>query len=326
MSEVIGVYTAPTRVRDEATVTTWRPPDAKGVLQLSLAAIWLLDGILQLQGYFFTKAFGSQFIPAVAPGNPTVIARPITWSASVIEHHAVLADSAFALIQVLIGLAIAWRPTRKLALAVSIVWAFGVWWIGEGLGGVMNGAADPVSGAPGAVILYALLAVLLWPKVGADRGGPFIAARVVGESAAKGLWAVLWGALTYFAVAGTNSSPQGLHRLIGSMAMGEPSWLARLDTGAAGLVDHRGLAISIVLAVLLGVIAIGVYLPTRLADATLVLAVLLALAFWVVGENFGALFTRSGTDVNSGPLLVLLAFAYWRPSSATRAGEKGAPS
>ena len=37
----------------------------------------------------------------------------------------------------------------------------------------------------------------------------------------------------------------------------------------------------------------------------------LALCFWVVGQNFGALFTNGATDVNSGPLLVLLAVAYW---------------
>ena len=75
-------------------------------------------------------------------------------------------NTIFAAIQLLIGLGIAWRPTVRLALAASIPWALGVWWFGEGLGGVLSGAADPVSGAPGAVIIYALLAVLLWP---ADR-------------------------------------------------------------------------------------------------------------------------------------------------------------
>ena len=54
----------------------------------------------------------------------------------------------------------------RLALAASIAWSIGVWWFGEGFGGVLSGAASPLNGAPGAVILYALLAVLLWP---ADR-------------------------------------------------------------------------------------------------------------------------------------------------------------
>ena len=43
----------------------------------------------------------------------------------------------------------------------------------------------------------------------------------------------------------------------------------------------------------------------------MLLAIGLSLAFWVIGENFGTLFTSGGTDVNSGPLLVLLSIAYW---------------
>ena len=78
--------------------------------------------------------------------------------------------------QLFLALGIAWRPTVKLALAASVAWSLGVWWLGEGLGGVLNGTADPVTGAPGAVILYALLAVLLWPtdRDGPVRGGPAV--------------------------------------------------------------------------------------------------------------------------------------------------------
>jgi hypothetical protein len=77
---------------------------------------------------------------------------------------------------VLLGLGIAWRPTVKLALGASVAWALGVWWFGEGLGGVLAGTASPVNGAPGAVLLYALLAVLLWPA-DRDPDAPFVAAR-----------------------------------------------------------------------------------------------------------------------------------------------------
>jgi hypothetical protein len=41
-----------------------------------------------------------------------------------------------------------------------------------------------------------------------------------------------------------------------------------------------------------------------------------AAVIWVVGEAFGAIFTGAGTDPNSGPLLALLALAYW-PASRT---------
>ena len=135
-----------------------------------------MDALLQVQSFMFSRAFG-QMLAATAPGNPAVIADPITWSARLIEAHPTWTNATFATVQLFLALGIAWRPTVKLALAASVAWSLGVWWIGEGLGGVLNGTADPVTGAPGAVILYALLAVLLWPT---DRAGPFEAARPFG--------------------------------------------------------------------------------------------------------------------------------------------------
>jgi hypothetical protein len=293
-------------------IQAWIRPDVRRTLQLVLATIWLIDGILQLQSFFFTKSFGLQMISGMSQGNPSVIARPITWSGTTIGHHAVLTDACFAVVQIGIAVAIAWRPTVKIGLAASIAWAVAVWWVGEGLGGVLNGTANPVNGAPGAVMIYALLAVLLWPSDRASQRAPFIAARAVGAPIAKGLWLVLWGSLSYFAVLGANRSSQGLRDLIAAEATGEPGWVAWIDHRSASLVDHRGFAVTVVLAVLLLVVAFGVYLPPSLANATVALAALIGLTFWVVGQDFGALFTNGATDVNSGPLLILLSAAYWR--------------
>jgi hypothetical protein len=292
--------------------------DARRMLQLGLAAIWLLDGVLQYQSFMFTRAFG-QMLGATAPGNPRVIASPINWNATLVEHHLVLLNAIFATIQLLLGLGIAWRPTVRLALAASIVWSLGVWWLGEGLGGVLSGAADPLNGAPGAVIIYALLAVLLWP---ADRfavsgaPAPFVAARAVGAQVARALWLVLWGSLAYFALTPVHRAPQALHDMIAAMAPGEPGWLAVLDQQSAALVAHQGLAASIVLAIALIIVAVGVYLPPPVARATLILAVAVAAVIWVVGEALGAILAGGGTDPNSGPLLAVAALAYWPLATA----------
>ena len=71
------------------------------------------------------------------------------------------------------------------------------------------------------------------------------------------------------------------------MASGEPGWLAALDKHSAALVAHQGLAASIVLAVALAIVAVGVFLPSPVARATLILAIVLAAVIWVVGEAFG---------------------------------------
>jgi hypothetical protein len=291
--------------------------DARRALQLGLAAIWLLDGVLQYQSFMYTKAFG-QMLAGTAQGNPSVIARPITWDATLVEHHLVLLNTIFATIQLLLGLGIAFRPTVRIALAASIAWAIGVWWFGEGLGGILDGGASPLNGAPGAVIIYALIAVLLRPA-DRDASARFVAARAVGAHVARALWLVLWLSLAYFALTPANRAPQAVNGMIAGMDSGEPGWLSAIERGGASLVANQGLAASVVLAVALAVIAVGVYLPLPFARATLILAIVVALVIWVVAEAFGGILAGGGTDPNSGPLLVLLALAYWplRAASAS---------
>jgi hypothetical protein len=57
-------------------------------------------------------------------------------------------------------------------------------------------------------------------------------------------------------------------------------------------------------------IAAGGLIP-RLARPALVLAMLTTLAIWVLRENFGGILIGTGTDPPTGPLLILLAAAYW---------------
>jgi hypothetical protein len=285
-------------------------PDARRLLQLALAGIWLLDGVLQYQSFMFSKGF-SQMLAGTASGNPGVVASPINWNATLVEHHAALLNAIFATVQVLLGMGIAWRPTVRVALAASIAWSLGVWWFGEGLGMVLTGSASPVNGAPGAVIIYALLAVLLWPADRPGRQAPFAAARAVGAPVARALWLVLWLSLAYFALLPANRAPQALSGMIAGMESGEPGWLAALDRGAASLVANQGLAASIVLAAALVIIAAGVFLPPPAARATLILAIVTAAVIWVFGEAFGAIMAGGATDVNSGLLLALLALTYW---------------
>ena len=175
MSEslAVGRVAAPPAVgaaADAAAADAAAALDPRRKLQLALGVIWVLDGILQYQPSMFTKSFPAM-LAASARGNPAVVAVPITWSANLIDHHVVVLNAVFATIQLALGLGIAWRPTVRLALAASIAWSLAVWWLGEGFGGILAGTASPVSGAPGPVVLYAILAVLLWPA-DRDPGAP----------------------------------------------------------------------------------------------------------------------------------------------------------
>src|SRR5262249_32118456 len=192
------------------------------------------------------------------------IADPITWSARLVAGHPTWANAAFASVQLFLAVGIAWRPAVKVALAASIPWALGVWWAGEGLGGVLAGTANPVMGGPGAVIISALLAVLLWPTA---RDGPFEAARPFGATPARLLWLILWGSLAWFAIGPASRAPQAMRNMIAGMASGEPGWLASLDRNAANLVAGQGTTVAVVLAAVLSLVAAGVFLPVPGAPA-----------------------------------------------------------
>ena len=54
-------------------VAHWRPPDGRRMLQLALAAVWLLDGVLQLQPFFFTS--GPNGLSAMLKGATSCAAK-----------------------------------------------------------------------------------------------------------------------------------------------------------------------------------------------------------------------------------------------------------
>jgi hypothetical protein len=310
MSESLAIGRAVPRPGADGAPASAQAPaatlDPRRKLQLALGAIWLLDGILQFQPSMFTKAF-PEMLAGTSAGNPAFVASPVNWSAALVTHHLVVLNAIFAAIQVALGLGIAWRPTLRLALAASVLWSLAVWFLGEGLGGVLAGTASLADGAPGAVILYALLAVLLWPAQ-EERPSRCIAGRAVGEKTALALWTVLWASLAFFALQPGYRTPSGLSDEIKELAAGQPGWVSWPVTHTASLLAGPGLLTAILLAAAFAVTAVGVWCPA--ARAAIVLALVLAAFLWLA-QGFGALFTGAATDPNSGPLLILLALAYW---------------
>ncbi len=287
-------------------------------LQIGLGVAWLADGALQLQPIMFTRGFVTQILMPATMGNPAGVSGPALAFGRLVLHDPAGWNAAFAVTQLLLGAGLLWRRSVRAALAASIGWALAVWWFGEGLGGVLTGMASPLTGAPGAVILYALLAVLVWP----GRAGPSVAAgSPLGRRGSALAWLLLWASSAYLLLQPANRTPLSLHNTLAGLVTGEPGWLAAVDQAVAGAVGRHGPAVSIALAATCLAIAAGVLWPAIIRPA-LLLSVLVALAIWVLGENFGGLLTGQATDPNSGPVLILLAAAYWPLS---RPGWPGRP-
>ncbi len=72
-------------------------------VQVSLGLLWILDGLLQLQPAMLTARFATEAIVPAGQGQPTFVSWPIQRTAHLIGYQPVLADLAFALIQLAIG-------------------------------------------------------------------------------------------------------------------------------------------------------------------------------------------------------------------------------
>jgi hypothetical protein len=301
------------------------PRDLQRTFRLILATVWLLDAVLQLQPFMFTRGSNgfSGMLNGLAAGNPGIVHDSIAWNASNVYHQPILTNAIFASIQFLIAFGIVSKRTCKPALALSIVWSIGVWWFGEGAGAIFLGGATPFGGGPGGVLFYALLALLLWPSDGSDN--PFVAARTVGVTAAKAIWAVVWGVLAVLSLVGSGRSPQALHDLVAGLNSGQPGWLAHIDRSSESIFLHHGTAMAVLLAVVCVVVAVGVYAPPQVAQVTVVLGIVAFALIWVAVQNFGGILAGGATDPNSGLLVILLALIYWPLGTARTATDDTTP-
>jgi uncharacterized membrane protein len=293
----------------------WLDPWRRG-LQLALGVIWLLDAALQYQPYMFTRAFPDQRLAPVGPGNPGWVAHPVHWVAHLTASHVVILDAVFATVQLLIALGLFTRPTVRIALAGSVIWSLGIWWLGEGLGGLLVAPQSPIAGAPGVAPLYAVISILIWPRDDTGRPTADPTASVAFTSplrrvGSRLVWLALWGGFAVESLQAVNRAPSALHDMIAGMADGEPGWLRAIDRHSANVLAHHGTEISVVLAIVFALIALAIFGDVRVVRVGLVVAAVLAALIWVVGENIGEIATGKATDPNTGLVLILLAATYW---------------
>ena len=284
--------------------------DVRRALQVALAAVWIVDGALQLQPFMFTDAFARSFLATDGGGNPAWVLASLHGAWAIVAANPILTNTAFASIQLGLGLAIAWQRTLRLGLALSVIWALVIWWFGEDLGGLLSGGASAFTGAPGGALLYALLAVVLWPT-GRRGRDTFVAAGAIGPRAARAIWLVLWLGLAALNLQPANLQPSAVRSSLAGIGDGQPGWLAAIPHGFATVSGHNGVALSIAGAVALALIGVGILLPARWVRMTVVAALIASAFIWLVGEALGAPFGGEATDLNTGPLLGIFALAYW---------------
>jgi hypothetical protein len=294
--------------------------------QVTLGLIWLLDGALQFQPYMFGKTFITGVIDPNAVGQPAIIAEPITWIANLIAPHVTVFNAFAATLQVAIGLGLLYRRTVKPALVASFVWALGIWFTGEGLGMILTGNASPLTGWPGAALLYVIAGLMCWPRTGKNAAvsTPVKRFGLLGELGARRAWAALWLGSAALWLLPANDGAGSVHDAIAAVPSGA-GWLSSLLNGVASAAAGRGTEIAIAMSVLSAAVGVGV-LRGRNMRQWLALGIGISLVYWVLGQGLGGVFTGQATDVNAAPLVVLIGtMLYWLTPTGQRkvAGRRG---
>jgi hypothetical protein len=277
----------------------WPRVTRRGI-QIALGLVWTVDGLLQFQPAMFTRKFATRVIAPAAAGQPVFVSGPVNEAARIILHQPAVMDLGFGLIQVALGVGILCPRTARCALRASVAWALAVWYLGEGLGGLFGGGASLLTGAPGAALLYAVLALAVAPRQDDDAAAP----RPARWAAVA--WAVLWlggAVLQVLPAANTNAS---ISMSLAMNSSGAPAWFAALETHLSDLVPYYGVSLVVDLVLLQAVVGIGVLTAGRARVAAVILGIALALGYWVAGQGMGQPWSGVATDPSTAPLVVLL--------------------
>jgi cytochrome oxidase Cu insertion factor (SCO1/SenC/PrrC family) len=284
-------------------------PVARRVLRLGFGALWILDGLLQLQSAM-PLGLPSNVIQPSAAGAPQWVQHVVNSGANIWSNHPIQAASSAVWIQLGLGLWLILAPRgrwSRLGGAASVGWGLVVWIFGEAFGGIFTPGATWLFGTPGAVLLYCVGGFLValpertfmtrrLGRIVLTLGGVFLIGMSVLQAwPGRGFWQGRGGTL---------------QAMVGEMSRtSQPSFLSSWVASFGSFDEAHGWAVNLFAVIALA--AIGGLLVSGRQRAVLggiAALVVLCLADWVLVEDLG-FFGGLGTDPNSMVPMALLFVA-----------------
>jgi len=297
---------APLAVRGGDESVT-QEPRARELLRWGFGALWLLDGLLQLQSSMPASMTSAVITPAEA-GQPHWLVTAMSWGVTAWLRHPIWTASAAVWIQVAIGLWLLLGRSgwfARLGYLLAAGWGLFVWVLGEGLGQTFAPGASWLFGAPGAVLFYVVAALLLvapWSWWRRDR---------IPRWTLTAIGAMLIGFAILEAWPGRGFYGPQIPEMIRQMAsVSQPAPIAASLRAAAHVIgSHGGLVLNVLTVVVLALVGMSLVTRRALTPALVVFGVFSVLVWWAV-QDFGFL-GGTGTDPNSMiPELLLVVAAY----------------
>jgi hypothetical protein len=288
-----------------------------------LGVLWLIDGLLQLQPLMFTMNMVNKVIDPITSGQPALIASNLQWIVTVITKNLVAANIGIALVQIALGLLLLSNRWVRGTVIVSIFWALLVWYGGEGMSQLLTGQASALTGAPGAVLLYPIIGLLVYPSKDDPEQG--LISRTTFRWILAGFWllAALLQLQSYWWQPGQISGAiSGMIGMGGGNNFIVDPILNTLTNATAGIeVPLNILLIAIFLALAISLVVV----KDTQRRPVLIISLIVSALIWYATQALGGIFTGMATDFNSGLLLVIMTLACWpRTSQASAVASDGA--
>jgi hypothetical protein len=305
--------TDPSRQADQWS----RPLISRRGLRVTLGWLWFLDALLQLEAPNFARDFPLGDLAQSVMGAPGWENRVIFSSISPFVAHWPWWNLASALLQATIGMALILGYRVRAALLVSMAWSAAIWLIGEGLGMLPTGFAMALFGAPGAAVMYGVLAGLAWP---AKHGlsGPAVARRPW-----TACWSIYWIGSAVLQLPFVYATGQVFRAGFQESSNGQRGILARASDGVADVVLRHPAAAAVVLGLVELLLAVGWLLDGHHPRRWLGLGIGISVVFWVVGQGLGGMLNWGATDPGTAPLVILLALVAWPRRASGRDSQLG---
>ena len=275
-----------------------------------LGVLWLIDGLLQLQPQMFTMNMVNKVLDPITTGQPAFIASNLQWIVTVITNNLVAANIVIAVVQIVLGLLFLSGRWVRGTVIVSIVWAFLVWYGGEGMSLLLTGQGSALTGAPGAVLLYPLLGLLVYPRTGDDEQQGLLP-RSAFRWVLAGFWflSALLQLQPYWWQSGQISGAiNGMVGMGGGNSFSVDPVLNPLAKATATLeVPLNSILIVVFLALAVGLVIV----KEKQIRPVLIVSLVVSGILWYGTQALGGIFTGMATDFNSGLLLIVMTLACW---------------
>jgi hypothetical protein len=295
---------------------------SRKTLKLILGALWLIDGILQVLPQMWTMNMVNGVMKPMLQGQPGLLEPALQLIVQETTIHLMAVNALIAVVQILLGLGFLLLSDRwvKDLVVASFVWALIVWFGGEGLSMLLTGTSSILSGAPGAVLLYPLLGLAVWPRketaldsneAGSRHHDEGLLSRGGLRWVLAGFWifAALLQLQPYWWQSGQISGAIG--GLVGQGGLN--GWLVDpVLTHLAHVTAPIEIPLNIALIVVFLVIGLGLAVPgDKHLPPFLLASLIVSLVVWYCTQAFGMILSGMATDFNSGLLLVVIALACW---------------